>query len=540
MSVPAMLHRRPPGPSASRVPGPCSPCWCVAGTLVSLVVNTARPLTNTDTYFHLRFGQEFLGGWSLRHPGSVSTFATRDWVPTQWLSEIVMARTEDWFGLAGVAWLSGLLEIALFLALYVVCRDRAEPLVPQPLTAIALFAMQNGAVDAAAGGQLPAGRGRRRRLAAHGSRRTGALVADPARVAVGDAARDVAGRRGDRRRGGRRSGPRPGARRGPGPGRRDPGRLGRRRRAHAGRPGALHARSPRSARARQYFVEWGSPDWTSWEYGALAILLVLTVLALWRRRHNAWTEILLVGLAAAFAVYSRAHGAGRGRDDRARCWPGRCRASSAVVRRSTGANASWWPVAPWPRSWPSPWPSRSRRRTRPRQAAWMDPALSALPAGTKVLDDWDQGGYFMWRYPQLDLMMHGYGDTFTTDELRRNTGSDLARPGLGGRRCAQSGARVALLRTVVEPGHGPGSCRAGGSCTSPTPSSCSGRPSRGCRTPRPSRRASAQPAEASTQRVSTPAAAPLSTASAARSRAGGRASSTAAAGRRRPRAPRRR
>ena len=37
-----------------------------------------------------------------------------------------MAKTEDWFGLAGVAWLSGLLEIALFLALYVVCRDRAR------------------------------------------------------------------------------------------------------------------------------------------------------------------------------------------------------------------------------------------------------------------------------------------------------------------------------------------------------------------------------------------------------------------------------
>src|SRR4249919_399251 len=116
----------------------------VLGTLVTLVANCARTLTNTDTYFHLRFGQELLGGWSLRHPGSVSTFATRDWVPTQWLSEIVMAKTEDWFGLAEVAWLSGFLEIALFVTLYVVCRDRAEPLVAAALTATALFAMQNG------------------------------------------------------------------------------------------------------------------------------------------------------------------------------------------------------------------------------------------------------------------------------------------------------------------------------------------------------------------------------------------------------------
>ena len=57
------------------------PLLVLVGTLVALVVNTARPLTNTDTYFHLRFGEEFLDAWSLRHPGSVSTFATRTGCP---------------------------------------------------------------------------------------------------------------------------------------------------------------------------------------------------------------------------------------------------------------------------------------------------------------------------------------------------------------------------------------------------------------------------------------------------------------------------
>ena len=119
--------------------------WLVlTGILVSLVVNAARPLTNTDTYFHLRFGHEFLQGWSLRHPGSVSSFATADWVPTQWLSEVAMAKTEDWFGLAGVAWLSGLLQVLLFLGVYAAVRDRAAPLVAMPVTAVALYAMQNG------------------------------------------------------------------------------------------------------------------------------------------------------------------------------------------------------------------------------------------------------------------------------------------------------------------------------------------------------------------------------------------------------------
>ena len=67
------------------------------------------------------------------------------------------------------------------------------------------------------------------------------------------------------------------------------------------------------------------------------------------------------------------------------------------------------------------------------------------PPGTKVLDDWSLGGYLMWRYPQLDLMMHGYGDTFTTAELDRNTGLLLLAPGWE-QDLRASGARVALLR----------------------------------------------------------------------------------------------
>ena len=81
----------------------------------------------------------------------------------------------------------------------------------------------------------------------------------------------------------------------------------------------------------------------------------------------------------------------------------------------------------------------------PHQVASMDSAVRALPAGTKVLDDWDQGGYLMWRYPHLDLMMHGYGDTFTTAELRRNTTLIRADTGWDSDLRA-SGARVALLR----------------------------------------------------------------------------------------------
>jgi hypothetical protein len=57
--------------------------------------------------------------------------------------------------------------------------------------------------------------------------------------------------------------------------------------------------------------------------------------------------------------------------------------------------------------------------------SWLDERLAAQPEGTRVLNDWNTGAYFLWRHPQLSLVMHGYGDVFTADELRRN--SDIVR-----------------------------------------------------------------------------------------------------------------
>ncbi len=85
------------------------------------------------------------------------------------------------------------------------------------------------ALDAAAGDQLSAGRGRGRRLAAYRPRRTDPMVAGPARLGLGDAARDVAGRPGGRRRSGGRPGTRPGAAAPARPGSCGAGRVGGRR-----------------------------------------------------------------------------------------------------------------------------------------------------------------------------------------------------------------------------------------------------------------------------------------------------------------------
>ena len=84
----------------------------------------AQPLSNGDTWFHLRLGHEFWGGWSLAHPRALTTFATSPWVPTQWSTEMVMAKAEDWLGLPGVAWMYGALYLIFLATVYLTSRLR--------------------------------------------------------------------------------------------------------------------------------------------------------------------------------------------------------------------------------------------------------------------------------------------------------------------------------------------------------------------------------------------------------------------------------
>jgi hypothetical protein len=411
--------------------------------LVSLVVNCARPLTNTDTYFHLRFGEEFLDGWSVRHPGSVSTFATRDWVPTQWLSEIVMTRTEQWFGLAGLAWFSGLLEILLFLGVYAAVRGRAEPLVSLPLTGVALYSMQSGLsmrpqvlsylfVAVAVGAWLRTLDDGRARwwlvplvwlwAMVHGmwpvalvigavataglllDRRPVAVVVRSAGVTIACAVAAALTPVG---------------------------------------PSLYGAVLTVSSRAR-YFAEWLPPTWTTWSSIGFIVLFVVTLTGLLLRGTNTWTETLLVALGGVFAAYADRTvpvGAAMLAPLAAAPWqsmlgrrrPVVARERWAVLGGALAALAALGLAVPHTSADPLP------------QPGWADPTLGGLPAGTKVLNDWNLGGYLMWRYPRLDLMMHGYGDTFTTAELDRNTRLLQVSPGWP-EDVRASGARYALLR----------------------------------------------------------------------------------------------
>lgn len=100
----------------------------------------SMPLSNGDTWFHLRLGHEFWESWSLGHPRQPTRFATVPWVPTEWSTEMLSAKLEDWFGLAGVAWMYGVIYLALVLGVYVASRRVAGPLAASVAAAATIFA----------------------------------------------------------------------------------------------------------------------------------------------------------------------------------------------------------------------------------------------------------------------------------------------------------------------------------------------------------------------------------------------------------------
>lgn len=421
------------------------PALLLLGVLVAVARRAAAPLANPDTYFHLRFGSEFLAGWSLTSPGSVTPLATRDWVPTQWLPQVVMAWTEDRVGLPGVAWVSGLQMVLLVLAVTWTCRRRADLLVVAVVTAVTLTAC-NPALSArpqVLSYALMALTVHAWWVAAQSGGRPWLLVPLtwfwamwhgmwPFALVVGAVGITAAVLH-----------------------RRPPASEVRRLLAVLGSCALAAALTPVGpalysavltvAGRGRFFSEWASPDFTS-AHGAALMLLAAPALLVWLRRGADWPTVLFLGLGLGLALYSN-----------------RTMPLAAVTLAPLAAAALQSLVA-------EPRRPHTRREVQlglaaavgtlvvlglvvprtadapPNQPAWVDRELGSLPAGTVVLNDWGQGGQLMWAHPHLHLVMHGYGDTFTTAELERNVDvldlergwQDLVRG---------TGAEVAFLRT---------------------------------------------------------------------------------------------
>ncbi len=420
--------------------------------LLALFLVVARSafatVTNADTFFHLRFGHEFLtGGWSLRHPGSVTSLGTNAWTPTQWLPQVVMARFDGWFGLGGVAWLTCAQILALAVALFAACRRLAAPAAAVSATLLAL---------AAAGGGL-SGRPQvlsyllvvvttdawlRTRADArvrwwlvpltwvwamvHGMWPVGVLIGA---VAVLGGALDG---RGDR----------PAALR------------------SAGRealvpalsllvagltpvgPAAYGAVVAVGDRAR-YIPEWGAPDFTSLDPLVLLAMFALLLAVRVRTGGMDWTRTLFLLVAGGWAVYAT-----------------RTVPLAAVMLAPLLAESLQQLL---PERSPVPrWERRTvvggalgtlvlvglllpRVDVSPPDGGAVSVALDALPASTTVLNEWSRGGYLMWRHPGLDFGMNGYVDLYTEPEIANLTTLLASGPGWEDR-LRDSGATRALLR----------------------------------------------------------------------------------------------
>ncbi|MCW2846817.1 MAG: hypothetical protein JWR90_791 [Marmoricola sp.] len=437
------------GDAVTRVLG-WMPYLLLAGLLFGMVRAVTAPISNPDTFFHLRYGHEFLTHWSLRHPGHVSTFGHRDWVPTQWASQMLMALTENAFGLAGVAWLSGLVVLTTVVTVFLVARRYADPL---PAAVVSLLAVLGMSANLTPRPQvvsyllvlvvthvwLRTAQDLRPRwwlvpltwvwATVHGMWPIGALIG---LVAVLGIAIDQRSRLADLR----------------------PVLL----RLLAVPVLSLVAAAATPVGPRLYGAvllvggrakfhsEWAPTDFHD-RQAAIAALLVVVTLVIWlmvrRDERPDWVSLLLLLMAAGWSAYAVrtvplaammtvpfVAAALQSLVGRSRPAPRRERAVvAAVVVAAVAAMTALVPV------------TADRPATVP---GWLNPALDRLPDGTSVQATDVMGGYLMWRHPELNPVIDGYSDAYTTAWLQKQLDLQELKRGWD-RTLRESKVRYALL-----------------------------------------------------------------------------------------------
>jgi hypothetical protein len=104
------------------------------------VARAARPIDDPDAWWHLRLGNDLINQHSLATPAHWSVYATVDWVPTEPLPEIGAAYVDRWFGLPGLAVLYAAAGMVVVLTVYVTCRRVAAPLPSAVATVLTILA----------------------------------------------------------------------------------------------------------------------------------------------------------------------------------------------------------------------------------------------------------------------------------------------------------------------------------------------------------------------------------------------------------------
>lgn len=390
----------------------------VAAVMLGFGWQQSVPSPQGDLWFHLRLGEQFLNGWSVRHPGHLGPFDSAEWVPTQWLTQVAMAWGADRAGPEVVVWATVVLLVALVALTYTTCRRVAAPIPATLALTLGVFAASPGfsarpqmlsylfmmATLAGWLGAVRDGRPRYWLLAiawvwpmCHGLWPVGLSISIASLAAM-----------------------------------------------------SLEHRLPRGAVAQsalvvvasfvvsaltpigldayrsllvvgmrtEYFAEWGAPDFTSPTGAVLGFMLLVVVVGGFRQRPVPWMNVALVVLATAWSLYSlRTTVIG----------------SLLLTPVLAGALSQFVPtVGPVKR--PERWAVLALSAgvcaviavhvsippSTPVVPRWVDARLDDMPVATRVLNDWDTGSYFLYRHPHLSWAMHGYGDVFTDAEIKRN------------------------------------------------------------------------------------------------------------------------
>lgn len=97
--------------------------------LVGVTILAVRPITDPDAWWNLRAGQWLRHTWQFAGPDPFSTFASRDFVLTEWTGEVIASIGYDLVGPAAVVFLRAVAIIILAALLLAAARREAD-LVP--------------------------------------------------------------------------------------------------------------------------------------------------------------------------------------------------------------------------------------------------------------------------------------------------------------------------------------------------------------------------------------------------------------------------
>jgi hypothetical protein len=424
--------------------------WVAVGVFalvpLLLIRQVLKPIEDPDTYWHLRAGQYLLDTGAFSGPEPWSRYAENPFVLHEWAEEVLFVAVERVAGPAGLIVIQALVPVMLLIVLYAVARRWAGTLV-SALVAVTAWVGASAALGArpqavsflflavTAGAWVATSFDHRARwwlvpltwawACTHGLWILGPVIG--LTVTAGMLCEDPRG--------------------------------WRRLRSQAAIvllsvvAAALTPAGPKlvlipgsMTEYAQFVTEWATPSPTT-AYSAATLLLACCIALIWAKgpRRPTWPELFLWLLAvAATLMYTRTVAIGA-----IVLTPLAARALAPLASRSVGVSrraeaatigagfvafaAVVALLAPSVATRPIPYPTG------------LDRALSELPSGTGVLNEYRLGGWLLWNHPDLDPYVDGRADVYSVAHLQKIYRVMDRAPGWY-EEVAEDGLGAALLR----------------------------------------------------------------------------------------------